>query len=323
MVNPTRPHDYRDHSAFSDPGQAADGLRDWAADPVDLHRYCPGVLLHYRADPADPTPAQWSDIDRRWVSDILTTALSRGPSELAGERAPEDKVGGCCRDFSLVAVAALREAGVPARTRIGFAGYFDPLMTPFHVDHVIGERWNGDRWVRFDPQLRTGRFDFDVTDLPVGRDDGFWPASEVWQAWRNGELDERRYGVAPDVPELGGAALIQRYVILELAHLMKVETLLWDEWGPMSVVGQSQGTAAVPEHLELTDRVAGLIIRATGGDAEAGGALERWWRQDVGLRPGRTVQTWSPRGRIGHTDLTTRQTIWADGGLDLRPGGGS
>lgn len=53
-----------------------------------------------------------------------------------------DRFVGCCRDFSLLFVAALRGRGVPARTRIGFAGYFAP---DFHHDHVVAELWDGHR----------------------------------------------------------------------------------------------------------------------------------------------------------------------------------
>ncbi|WP_433826732.1 hypothetical protein ACQP2E_32160 [Actinoplanes sp. CA-015351] len=49
-----------------------------------------------------------------------------------------------------VSVAALRAHGVPARSRIGFADYFDEGS---HGDHVIVEWFDGSRWVATDTQL--------------------------------------------------------------------------------------------------------------------------------------------------------------------------
>lgn len=45
-------------------------------------------------------------------------------------------------------ISLLRHHGVPARSRIGFAGYF---TQGWHHDHVVPEAWLGGRWVRCDP----------------------------------------------------------------------------------------------------------------------------------------------------------------------------
>jgi len=101
------------------------------------------------------------------------------------------RVAGCCRGHSLFLVGALREQQVPARTRVGFAGYFSP---GYHSDHVVVDFWNGERWVRTDPELAVDTRDFDVRDMPVGAGAAFETAAQVWSRYRAGEIDASTYG---------------------------------------------------------------------------------------------------------------------------------
>src|ERR687898_951834 len=73
------------------------------------------------------------------------------PASDTAHRRTEDLVQGCCRDHTLLAVAALRHHGMPARSRVGFASYLS--LTTWHHDHVIVEAWLGGRWRRFDTEL--------------------------------------------------------------------------------------------------------------------------------------------------------------------------
>lgn len=326
------PTDYIAHSPVTDPGRHRELLRAVPPDPLSLHQVATRTLVHYRAGTPAVTPEQLLDIDNRWISVILETAQARAAGPLGGDRESAARVGGCCRDFALLAVAILREHGIPARTRIGFAGYFTSDVPGFHHDHVVAERWDGHRWVRFDVELTSGEYPFDVADIPQGPGAPFRTAAEVWRDWRAGDLDAELFGVDPSLPELSGPALIQRYVILEAAHLMKQETLLWDEWGAMTIrpgPGASGGIepgGIEPGTADLTDRVAALLIgttEGTGASSEASAVasavaeLAQLWRREDRLRPGRWVRTWSPAGRVGQTDLQTQQTDWSRGGLDL------
>lgn len=325
-----KPSVYATHSCASDPGEHAALLREVAPEPAALHQATTGVLVHYRGTNPAATPEQLLDIDSRRVSTILdlaqqrtdpTVPLVRRTPDAADATDPASLVGGCCRDFSLLATAILREHGVPARTRIGFAGYFPSPDPRFHHDHVVVERWDAHagRWVRFDPEIAAADHPFDVTDIPVEPevDAPFRTASQVWTGWRRGDLDAALFGVSPELPRLCGPPVLQCYVLLELAHLMKVETLLWDGWGPMATVG---GDAALgseglsPELIALTDRVADLILRAapTHGrpEEDAVAQLRDLWNGEAGVRPGRYVQTWSPAGRVGRSDLEAGTTEW-------------
>jgi hypothetical protein len=56
---------------------------------------------------------------------ILSNVISLDPSRLDLERPAERRMVGFCYHFALLHCALLRATGTPARTRCGFAGYFD------------------------------------------------------------------------------------------------------------------------------------------------------------------------------------------------------
>lgn len=268
------------HSAFSDPGRHGRLLRELSG----IEEICTAVsnlVLHYRAEAHLLRDDRRDEINSRWVSTILDLDQARHPGRLLDPRPPDDRVAGCCRDHSLLAVAALREQETAARTRVGFTSYF-PGPPDFRGDHVVAEWWNGTRWQRFDPELEPGSRSFDVRDLPTGEGAPFETAAEVWAGFRAGRLDPARYGVAPN-SELSGPGFIRTYVIMEVLHRYGHEALLWDEVG----TGITD-----PE----TDEIAGLLLAADAGDLAAEDQLEQRFRADPALRPGRTVTQLSPYG---------------------------
>src|SRR5213076_2445200 len=134
------------------------------------------------------------------------------------------RVQGCCRDHSLLAVAALRHHRVPARTRVGFASY---LFESWHYDHVVVEVWDDGRWRRFDPEIAEPLPGLaDPTDIPTSPDAPFVTAAQVWLGHRGGLLDVARYG-AIEYPALQGEPFVYAKVICELAHRFGDELLLW------------------------------------------------------------------------------------------------
>ncbi|MFI2102780.1 transglutaminase domain-containing protein [Isoptericola sp. NPDC019693] len=327
--------DYARHSAYSDPGPHEELLRAVVPTPAATGAAACATIVHYRAGRPTLTDAQRADIDQRWLSSILDTAVARRTGPLDAPRDVPQQVAGCCRDHTLFSLGVLRSHGVPARSRIGFAGYFEP---PFFHDHVVVEHWDAGaggtgekgtgRWVRWDPELTPdGAWGFDVRDMPTGPQSPFPTAAEVWRAIRAGQVDPASYGVAPDLPELGGQDFVRGYVLLELAHRMRDEVLLWDVWGatPDDVPGvgdlwaQEAGGDDAPvepspeptsDELDaLADEVAALLVAADAGDAAAEDGLAaryagRWAARGL-------VTTLSPTGRVGITDLRGRTTRWA------------
>jgi Transglutaminase-like superfamily len=228
---------YASHSPFTDPGHFAPLLRTLPDKIPALCKALQGIVLHYVASGIEFTPQRLEQIDSRRVERILSH-LESGTA-LDVPRALEACFVGCCRDFATLFVAAMRERGVPARTRIGFAPYLRPN---FNHDHVVAEFWNGSRWVMVDPQIPPEQTPFDIQDMPTG---AFVTASSAWQQYRSGAINPDLYGVGPHL-HLKGPWFLRNYVMLELAALNKVETLLWDGWGEMHL--DHVGDAARMDH---------------------------------------------------------------------------
>jgi hypothetical protein len=187
---------------------------------------------------------------------------------------------------------------------------------------VVGERWDGTRWVRFDPELSQEDFDFDVHDMPTGPDSPFPTAAESWLAIRAGTADPATYGVDRDLPGLSGRDFVRDYVLLEVAHRHRDELLLWDLWGSRlrsPVVREAEGGPAASWIREaglpgadvsdaeldtVADELAYLLVAADAGDESAADQLAELYREDVRLHPAERVLTLSPTGHAGITDLS-------------------
>ncbi len=287
---------YATHTPYSDPGRYAALLDELPTDIPGLTAVIRSTIIHYRGGGVEFTGERLEEVNSRWVETILAVDQQRNGRPLAEPRALEDRVAGCCRDFALLLVAALRHQGVPARGRIGFASYFVP---GWNHDHVIAEYHNGDRWVRVEAQIEPAEhWGFDVHDIPPGP---FRSAAEVWQAFRAGEIDPDLYGVDPSLPIRGGW-FIRDYVFLQAAHLNGDELLLWDGWGAMA------------DDLEMdltpTDELAALLVAADNGDEAAATKLRDWYRSDPDLHPGERIMVHSPTGTPPYqVDLATRQKV--------------
>jgi Transglutaminase-like superfamily len=204
----------------------------------------------------------------RSVADVLARAVELSPEPLTVVRAPADRVLGICRHFALLHTALLRDRGVPARVRCGFASYFEPDTW---VDHWITERWQGDRWVRDDPQVddlvaERCALDFDAHDQPPGR---FLTGAEAWALVRAGDADPQAFGIF----DMWGEGFLGGNVIGDFSCLNKVEMLPWDHWGmkpdprgpvtddaaaildEVAALATSDDTAAIRDRFRADDRL--------------------------------------------------------------------
>ncbi|MFR9777917.1 transglutaminase domain-containing protein [Micromonospora sp. MS34] len=285
--------DYRTHSPYSDPRGHAALLDAVPATIATVAATARNVIVHYRAGGVELPASRLAEVNHRWVDQILDMDQSRFPLPLTAARPAADRVAGCCRDHTLLTVAALRQHGVPARSRVGFAAYFTP---GWHHDHVLVEYWNGERWVWADPELDPAadrRFDGYDIDPMAGLFDS---AARVWSAYRAGRIDPDVYGVQPDLP-IRGAWFIYDYVLHELAHRQKDELLLWDDFGGMA--GGIEGA----DHA-LADEIAALLLAADDGDEAPEKELTRRYATDRRLRPGSAVRSVDPTtGVVTTVDL--------------------
>lgn len=292
MTEPAAVVDHAAHTPYTRPGRFAPLLAALPTDPPALSEVARNVIVHYRSADRQLPQETDDDIDLRWLEDMIATDQRRHGTPLAEHRAPEQRLQGCCRDHTLLCVAALREHGLPARSRLGFAGYFQPGE---HADHVVAEVWLEGRWRRFDPEIDAPREALpQPMDMPTTQlgSTGFVTAAQAWVGYRRGEVDPMDYGVA-GVAELRGVRFLLEEVIQEVAHRFGDELLLWDSWGRMD----APGTPVTEDDERWTDEIAALLLAADAGDLDAERRLLERYRSDPGLHPGDTIVQASPRGR--------------------------
>ena len=306
--------DYTRQTSFSDPRHHLDRLAALPADVAGIAAGVRNLVVHYRASGLEFPPARLAEIDTRWADRMLDADASRFPEPLDVTRPAAQRIVGCCRDFTLLTVAALRANGIPARSRVGFADYFD---AGFHTDHVVAEWHDGTRWIATDAQLDPAAAPVDVADVPLGPG-GLRTAAQAWRAFRRGGDDPSTYGVAPGSP-LRGPLLIRNYVLAELAHRMGDELLLWDLWGDAAAAVAALGDrpppdawhdlpAALSGDVVLIDEVADLLLAADAGDRAAERKLADRYAEDSRLHPGDLVTCHSPRGVSYEVDLRCRRS---------------
>lgn len=293
--------DHSVQSSYSDPGELRALLDEIEPTVVGVSAMARNIVVHYRTAGLSGAAEHVDDVNLRWVDAILTTDQRRHGGPLSDPRQPEERVRGCCRDHSLLAVAALRHHGVPARSRVGFASY---LAQDWNSDHVIVEAWLEGRWQRFDPEFAGYPPSvIDPADLPHDAGSPFLTAARVWLAHRAGAIDVMRYGGASSF-DLAGEWFVHGYVICEVAHRFGDELLLWDIWGART----PYNTMTPASEVALIDEVARLLLRADDADLGAERELLDRYREDERLHPRERVYGCSPAGGTYETDLSSRTT---------------
>jgi hypothetical protein len=279
---------FRQHSTASDPAEYAH-LYD--ALPDDLDSLCQAVrnvYVHYLSGCAFP-PEHKTDVDARYVPQMLATILARNHAPLTEQRPPEQCFVGCCRDASLLLVSMLRHKGIPARLRVGFAPYIRLGVDGFAVDHVIAEVWDAaaNRWKWVDPEqdaalIAHNQIDFDVHDIPRDR---FIVGGAAWQQVRRGKSDPATFGFDPSDPMMRGIWPIRNRLIIDVAAFNRVELLLWDTWGWMNL-----DIALSDEALGRLDHLAALTL----ADDSALGEIQALYANTSEIRATDTVMCYSP-----------------------------
>ena len=227
-TDPSAVVDHAAQSSYSDPGRWRDSSTTSHPPSLRCRRCRANLVAHYRAQAAELPDSSRDDISLRWTDAILDIDQRRHNAPLTDEHAVGERVQGCCRDHSLLAISALRRHDVPARSRVGFSSYLSPT---WNYDHVIVEAWMDGRWRRFDPEFDAPLPRLaDPTDMALDADTPFLTAAHVWLGHRAGALDVTRFGVAEGLG-IEGDWFVHAYVIQEVAHRFGDELLLWDQSG--------------------------------------------------------------------------------------------
>lgn len=281
---------YATQSTVSDPGDKRHLFDALPRDPAQLVAAVSGLILHelfVAPLGITPPPDSAGDVESRSMARILERILARDPRPLDVVRPPERRFIGICRDYSLLACAALRHHGIPARVRVGFATYFVP---GFYEDHVVCEYHAGDRWRLLDAQLSERvrahfRLTFDPTDVPR---DAFLVGGDVWRRLRGGAIDPETCGVS--FVGIKGAWFAGANVVRDLAALNKREMLQWDYWG---IAREFRPGSSVPETAAARlDAVAALTV----GPALDWKAVREIYEGDEGLRVSPVVMSFPRSG---------------------------
>lgn len=271
---------YASQSFITDPKEYTNLYEHLPRTVSEVSKVSQGLVLHYVGDKwqYNYPPERTNEINTRYVSDIIKRILELDARPLNEPRTPDTRFIGCCRDFTALSVSMLRQGGIPARSRHGFADYFEP---GYYVDHVVVEYWNGQEWKLCDSEIMQEYFNFNVLDVPRDR---FIVGGKAWQMCRAGQADPERFGLGSAVP-IKGWSFIRSRMMQDLAALNKTEMLCWEEWvfdGPQEELSESD--------LALLDHVAEVTQQGDAGFAE----WRRLFTEDERLRLPKVFNNFSP-----------------------------
>jgi hypothetical protein len=243
---------FRTSVGMSDAGIWAlqfDALPD---DVGGLAKVLQGLLIHEHMP--DFYGVTLSDRQRgephvRGAKEILERIAVHDPRPLAEARPPSERFAGCCRHYTLMHVAMLRNRGIAARARCGFGAYF---VKDMFIDHWVTEYFDDAqrRWVLVDAQIDAWQrekfgIDFDTLDVPREK---FLVAGDAWKLCRDGRANPQAFGVL----DMFGLWFIASNVIRDVAALNNREMLPWDVWGGMSPVDSDVDVAFIDRLARLT-----------------------------------------------------------------------
>lgn len=257
----TRPTAYALHGAFTAPEEHRAAFDSLPQVVAELCRTVQGLLIHdfyglqLYGDP--PAKLQFASRETLPISERIGDILKARDEPLATPRPPFERAVGTCRDFALMLCAMLRQQGVPARVRCGFAKYFHP---PSYEDHWVCEYWKADpgQWALADAQLDAAHrahlgIDFDPADVPGDRFMFSWYA---WRMYRSDAADPAQFGHG----DTTGPWFIQVNLARDLLALGKREISPWDAWRD----AHGADRILTDEAMSLCDQIAALAADAGG-----------------------------------------------------------
>jgi hypothetical protein len=250
---------YRQHSCITDPREFAYLYDRLPGDLPALVKIVQGLTLHllWAKHQSIQVPAERrNEIYLRTVPEMLACLLQMDPAPLLIERPPLKRKVGLCRDYAVLLVSFLRHQGIPARLRVGFAGYFGDT-DPKYWDHRIAEYWNAgqNRWMLVDPQIddfQRSRLGLLFDPLDIDSRSPFLFSGSVWQSCRAGKSDPEQFG---DDPQDKGLPPIRYALLHDFDALNEVELVGFDTWHSLIDKPESQVTA---DERTLLDQIAEL-----------------------------------------------------------------
>lgn len=232
-MNPTTKQELEYYKAQGIRTKVKKGIFDDFPDELDdIVRIIQGLLIHpctlKRLYNLDLPQHRIKDKNLKTVQEIVNKARKLDKNSLTIPREPEKRVVAICKHFSMLLCSILREKGIPARTRCGFATYF---INGWFEDHWICEYWNKkqNRWIKVDAQIddiqavkyNIDRNRIDFLNLPKGV---FFPAGVLWKLFRDGFIGSRVEGFSGDNDD-GGEWYIRGNMLRDFFALNEIEFL--------------------------------------------------------------------------------------------------
>jgi hypothetical protein len=115
---------YSSHGVMTDPGPFASLLDVLPHDIPSLCAIVQGLLVHPLTTglySVELTSVQRKEVNIRPVREMLRLMQSLDDRPLTEARPTDERVVGNCRDHAVLFCSFLRQQGVPARVRVGFA----------------------------------------------------------------------------------------------------------------------------------------------------------------------------------------------------------
>lgn len=221
---------YQEHDIMTEIKTMKYMVTDIPKDIKTIVTYVQNILLHqhwsevYGLELSDERKKE--PFIRRF-EDKLIFLNKLGFTHVSEQRTNENKIISICRDFSVVAAALCREAGIPARARCGFASY---LEKDKYIDHWVLEYWNEEKkkWIMVDAQLdvlqqRTLELPFDPLDVS---ENYFITGPRAWLLCREGSFNPELFGIF----KWWGYDYLRCNLILDVNSLLKMPMQPWDMW---------------------------------------------------------------------------------------------
>ncbi len=192
----------------------------------------------------------------RTIQEVIDKIKKLDENNLTKSRKPEDKIVIICKHFAMLLASILREKGIPARCRCGFATYF---KNGWFEDHWICEYWNGKKWVRVDPQIdklksiKKQLTKINFNDMPK---DIFFPAGILWQLYRKNLISGDFCGFYHEKGE-NGEWYIRGNMLRDFFALNKIEYTYQEESKLMD-----RNYHPTKNDLKLLDQIAELTINS-------------------------------------------------------------
>lgn len=229
--------------------------------PDDLKKVCkiiqgllvhPDSIEHYGLD---LTAGRVQDRYIKTVQAIVNRLQQIENKDLMLSRLPKNRILNNCRHFAMFFCSVLREKGIPARCRCGFATY---LETNWFEDHWICEFYDKDKkeWKRVDPMIDKLHIEmcnikgFNQLDLAVK---DFYTGGGLWVLYRQGKINPGLCGFSLEEGE-SGEWYIRGNLLRDFFALNKME-YTYQELSKL----MDRNYKPSEEELELLDRIATLI----------------------------------------------------------------